>query len=1318
MRRSRLHLFFVFVLLWGIVVGNGNQVVHAAERTGKILSYFVNGNSDYVVETYVYSKDGLVSEGTTIPDSVRWVVVSKYKNKWNELIESPRYMYNKDGETLTIDDPWKIPADARWATIYQFVIVAPNHSFDQTYLYSTDGITEQTGKSVPENAVWATLYDSHNGWGSRLVNMSFTTYERTDNIPPTGEFLINGGALGTNHEKVSLSITASDDSPSVEMRLSNDDSTWSSWEPYRSSKEWYLTTGEEQKNVYMQLRDQAGNTVKLKQQILLDKTAPIIMGATDGETYQAPVTLTWSEGTAILDGVSIQQGHIVKRNGNHLLTVTDAAGNEKKLTFVMAIPAPVVAIQINQGAIVTNKKEVTLGLTASGGSGNLKMRFSHDKETWSDWEQAGASLLKPWILTDGDGQKKVFLELQDESGDPAVFVSDDIELDTTAPIITEVADGETYHEPVTPKWNEGTAKLDGLSTESGEIVIKNGQHTLVVTDLAGNVTTVSFVLEIFAPAIEVQINQGAEYTNKTEVTLEIKASDEKGNEMMRLSNDKKTWGPWEPVQSPKTWHVDAGDGKKTVYLAWKDASGNLISASDTITLDTTAPAVTGVEEGQSYQAPVTPSWNEGTATLDGNPFQLGDSVSTNGQHTLIVTDPAGNVTSLSFELEIAAPTVAVVINQEAEYTTKTDVIVAINVSGEIGNKKMRFSHDSKSWSDWEPVQETKSWKLAEGDGLKTVYLELRDVAGNIVTASDNIILDTTAPEITGVEEGKSYQAPVTPLWNEGAAVLDGNPFQLGDTVSTNGQHTLIVTDHAGNVTSLSFELEIAAPTVAVVINQEAEYTTNRDVTLAINVSGEIGNKKMRFSHDSKSWSDWEPAQETKSWKLAEGDGLKTVYLELRDVAGNIVTASDTITLDTTAPVVTGVKNGETYQKAVTITFNEGTATLNGSPFQSGNTVSTSGSYTLLVTDKAEHVTKVEFRLNLQLPPPPPPPQTYYPVTGVQLDQSELELLLHAASVTLKADVLPSNATNKSVTWSSSDPEVAEVNQNGTVTPKAEGTAKITVTTLDGNKTATAVVVVKQDLQLKVSKNEFRLKPNASMTFKIYAVSGGKKKDITKNKDTLYEAEDELVTVTAGKVRAGKKEGSSVITIGYQGKTIEIPVTVTSVTVTSLEATHQQAVLETENELPIKITAIFSDKSKKDVTELIEWSVKDSKIASISAEGTLTAKKSGETEITATYGGKKRMIKVLVMDEKKPDEIKLNLSKVDIKVKKTAKLVLTAYYPNGFEEDITVKASWLSTNKNIATVKKGVITGKAEGTTVIVVKYGGEELEVTVNVTKK
>jgi hypothetical protein len=81
-----------------------------------------------------------------------------------------------------------------------------------------------------------------------------------------------------------------------------------------------------------------------------------------------------------------------------------------------------------------------------------------------------------------------------------------------------------------------------------------------------------------------------------------------------------------------------------------------------------------------------------------------------------------------------------------------------------------------------------------------------------------------------------------------------------------------------------------------------------------------------------------------------------------------------------------------------------------------------------------------------------------PVTGVTLDKSSLTLAKVGDSETLVATVQPDNATNKNVTWSSSNPNVASVS-NGLVTALAPGTAAITVTTQDGGKTATCSVTV-------------------------------------------------------------------------------------------------------------------------------------------------------------------------------------------------------------------------------------------------------------------
>ncbi|WP_339222007.1 S-layer homology domain-containing protein [Paenibacillus sp. FSL W7-1332] len=81
------------------------------------------------------------------------------------------------------------------------------------------------------------------------------------------------------------------------------------------------------------------------------------------------------------------------------------------------------------------------------------------------------------------------------------------------------------------------------------------------------------------------------------------------------------------------------------------------------------------------------------------------------------------------------------------------------------------------------------------------------------------------------------------------------------------------------------------------------------------------------------------------------------------------------------------------------------------------------------------------------------------VTGVTLDQTALTLAAGGASQKLTAVLMPLNASNQTVTWNSSDPAVAQVDQNGEVTPIAEGTAVVTVTTVDGGFTATAAVTV-------------------------------------------------------------------------------------------------------------------------------------------------------------------------------------------------------------------------------------------------------------------
>ena len=84
------------------------------------------------------------------------------------------------------------------------------------------------------------------------------------------------------------------------------------------------------------------------------------------------------------------------------------------------------------------------------------------------------------------------------------------------------------------------------------------------------------------------------------------------------------------------------------------------------------------------------------------------------------------------------------------------------------------------------------------------------------------------------------------------------------------------------------------------------------------------------------------------------------------------------------------------------------------------------------------------------------------VESVSLDVQQLELNI-GETYTLQATVLPENATNKGIKWSSDDSEIATVDESGLVTAVSLGETVITVITDDGSKTASCMLTVSQKI---------------------------------------------------------------------------------------------------------------------------------------------------------------------------------------------------------------------------------------------------------------
>jgi hypothetical protein len=92
--------------------------------------------------------------------------------------------------------------------------------------------------------------------------------------------------------------------------------------------------------------------------------------------------------------------------------------------------------------------------------------------------------------------------------------------------------------------------------------------------------------------------------------------------------------------------IQDGDGNAMANFTPADNFG-----SKAIRIDTAAPVITGVEDGGVYNTDLTPTFNEGAATLNDTSFVSGQTISQEGDYVLTVTDEAGNSTSISFSIE-------------------------------------------------------------------------------------------------------------------------------------------------------------------------------------------------------------------------------------------------------------------------------------------------------------------------------------------------------------------------------------------------------------------------------------------------------------------------------------------------------------------------------------------------------------------------------------------------------------------------------------------------------------------------------------------
>ena len=565
-----------------------------------------------------------------------------------------------------------------------------------------------------------------------------------------------------------------------------------------------------------------------------------------------------------------------------------------------------------------------------------------------------------------------------------VVAFNDLTTNDTTPALTGSVDDPTATVVVTINGADYTATNNGDGTwtlaDDAVAALAEGSYTATVTatDPVGNVgtNTGTVVIDTTAPtAPTVEAGNGTEITGTAEAgaTVNVDVDGDGTPDFTVIADGDGNWSvtPDTPLADgvvvTATATDEAGNTSGPVSDT-VDAVAPVVTINDVTTNDTT-PALTGTVDDPTATVVVTIDGNDYTATNNGDgTWTLADDVVSTlaeGSYptSVTATDNAGNTDTDTgtVVIDTTAPTVA--INDLTTNDTTPELTGTVNDPNAVvvvtidGNDYTATNNGDGTWTLADNVVAT----LAEGSYPTSVTAT--DAAGNTVTNTGTVVIDTTAPTVAINDLTTNDTTPeLTGTVNDPNAVvvvtIDGNDY----TATNNGDGTwtladnavaalaegsyptsVTATDAAGNTVTNTGTviIDTTAPTVA--INDLTTNDTTPELTGTVNDPNAVvvvtidGNDYTATNNGDGTWTLADNVVAT----LAEGSYPTSV--SATDAAGNTVTSTGTVVIDTTTPTVaindlttndttpelTGTVNDPNAVVVVTIDGNDYTATNNG-----------------------------------------------------------------------------------------------------------------------------------------------------------------------------------------------------------------------------------------------------------------------------------------------------------------------------------------------------------------------------------------------------
>ena len=327
-----------------------------------------------------------------------------------------------------------------------------------------------------------------------------------------------------------------------------------------------------------------------------------------------------------------------------------------------------------------------------------------------------------------------------------------------------------------------------------------------------------------------------------------------------------------------------------------------------------------------------------------------------------------------------------------------------------------------------------------------------------------------------------------------------------------------------------------------------------------------------------------------------------------------------------------------------------------------------------------------------------------PVTGVSLNTTSASMLV-GENLTLIATVNPSNATDQTVVWSTSNGSVATV-YGGIVTAVGAGTATITATAGGKNTTCTVTVEAPADATgITLDRTYATMDVGTALTLTATVTPNN-----AADKTVVWTSTNtEVATVSNGVVTSLSEGTATIRATNINGHFAECTVTVSASYIPTTRVTLSSSVLSLRVGETFGLDAKIAPLNATNKT--VAWSSNNVNVASIASDGTVTAVGVGTATVTATTAdGKTDICTVTVtLSGASSSDLSLNAALLQLKENETYTLRATVNAVTVSGGDV----EWTSSDTSVVTVVNGTVTAVGVGSATVTATANGKSASCAV-----